>query len=387
MTRARGGQNLTELRPGYWRVEVNIGAKDSPDGKRHRSVAHVHGGKRAAAAKRAELITKREQGELKPRTAGTVATYLDAFIKGKDVAPRTRSRWQGLANNQIAPHIGGKLLRDVRPAQLRKLYADLRAEGLTGTTVHKVHALLRMAFQQAVIDGDVHANPCLAVKPPRVDTPEANALDEAQAASLLTALADSPLYVPVLVTLDCGLRRGELLALHWPDIDLEGGTLTVRTAVDEPQKSAPVIRETKTGKVRVVRLTARAAEALAQHRKTQAEDRLRMGDRWADQGLVFPATDEHRGKVAGRIWRPSSFSRVFREETRAAGFLVGLHTLRHTHATVLMRAGVDARVIADRLGHSTTKVTQDTYQHVMPDTQQEAVDAYEQRMHDATPKE
>jgi len=135
--------------------------------------------------------------------------------------------------------------------------------------------------------------------------------------------------------------------------------------------------------VRVVRLTRRATAALAEHRKTQAALRLVLANRWADQALVFPATDEHRGKLAGRIWRPSSFSRVFREQTRAAGFTIGLHALRHTQATVMLRAGVPARVVADRLGHSTTNLTTDTYSHVMPDTQQAAVEAYERRMEEA----
>ena len=378
----RTGQNVTELRPGYWKVAVNIPAGESPDGKRHRRVAYVHGGKRAALDKRAALMTQRAQGQLKPRTAGTLDEYAEAWLKDKrkSVAPRTAERWQTLLTNQIRPNIGGKLLRDVRPKDLRALYADLASGGLSGTTVHKVHALLRMIFKQAVIDGDLAANPCLAVRAPKTDTPEAKALDEKQARDLLAKLAESPVYVPVLVTLECGLRRGELLALHWSDIDLAAGTMTVRGSVDEPKSGVPTIRETKTGRVRIVRLTQAAVAALAMHKRAQAAERLALADRWHDEGLVFPATDEHRGKVAGRVWRPSSFSRIYRDETRKAGFTIGLHTLRHTHATTMLRAGVDARVVADRLGHSTTKLTTDTYQHVLPDQQKEAVESYERRM-------
>lgn len=327
-------------------------------------------------------MTQRAQGQLKPRTAGTLAEYADAWLRGKQktVAPRTAARWRSLIDNQIKPHTGGRLLRDVKPKDLRALYADLSAAGLSGTTIHKVHALLRMVFKQAVIDGDVVLNPCMAVAAPKTDTPEAKALDEAQAHDLLAKLTDSPIYVPVLVTLECGLRRGELLALRWVDIDLTAGTMTVRGSVDEPKSGQPVIRETKTGRVRIVRLTQAAVAALTVHKKAQAAERLALADRWHDEGLVFPATDEHRGKVAGRIWRPSSFSRVFHDETTKAGFTIGLHVLRHTHATAMLRAGVDARVVADRLGHSTTKLTTDTYQHVLPDQQREAVDAYERRM-------
>lgn len=381
MATKRTGQNLIEVRPGHWKVAVNIPASSSPDGKRHRRVEYIDGGKRDAERRRRDLLTLRDQGRLKPKTAGTVAEYLSQWLEGKrpNVAARTAARWQGLIDNQVTPHIGRKLLRDVRPATLRELYAKLQTAGLSGTTRHKVHALLRQALAQAVIDGDLAVNPCLAVRAPSIDTPEAKALDEKQASKLLEALDETPIYAPVLVALDCGLRRGELLGLKWSDVDLAERSLVVRAAVEENGIDV-TLRTPKTGHSRVVRLTRRATAALGGHRAAQAQFRLALADHWADQGLVFPAIDDHRGKLAGRIWRPSSFSRVFRERTRAAGFEIGLHTLRHTHATVMLRAGVDSRVVADRLGHSTTKLTTDTYQHVRPDTQREAVEAYEARM-------
>jgi integrase len=384
MAEKRTGQNLVEVRPGHWKVAVNIPASASPDGKRHRRVAYVDGGWRDAERKRRELLTQRDEGRLKPRTAGTVSEYLKRWLDGRrpNVAARTAARWQGLIDNQIAPHIGRKLLRDVRPATLRELYTKLQTAGLSGTTRQKVHALLRQAFAQAVIDGDLAVNPCLAVRAPSIDTPEAKALDEDDARKLLKALADTPIHAPALVALDCGLRRGELLALHWSDVDLEQRSLVVRGAVEENGPEV-AIRSPKTGHSRVIRLTGRATAALEDHKKLQTQVRLSLANRWADEGLVFPAIDDHRGKLAGRIWRPSSFSRVFREKTRAAGFEIGLHTLRHTHATTMLRAGVDPRVVADRLGHSTTKLTTDTYQHVLADHQQEAVEAYESRMEQA----
>ena len=167
--------------------------------------------------------------------------------------------------------------------------------------------------------------------------------------------------------------------MKWSDVDLAERSLVVRAAVEESGPDV-TLRAPKTGHSRVVRLTGRATAALEAHRRQQAQTRLSLANRWADEGLVFPATDDHRGKLAGRIWRPSSFSRVFREKTRAAGFTIGMHTLRHTHATAMLRAGVDPRVVADRLGHSTTRLTTDTYQHVLADHQHEAVDAYERRM-------
>jgi integrase len=381
MTKQRTGENLHEITPGRWKVTVNIPASANPDHKRHRRVAYVTGGKRIAQAKRRELLTARDQGKLKPRTAGTVAEYLDKWLRGRrsTVAARTATRWSVIIRCQVNPHIGAMLLRDVRPATLREFYAALQASGLSGTTCEKVHATLRQAFAQAVTDDELAVNPALMVKAPHIDTGEAKAMNEDEAKRLLTALADSPLYVPVLVTLDCGLRRGEVLALKWDGVNIKERTIVVRGAIEESGKVV-TIRQPKTGHARVVRLTERAALALDAHRRRQAELRLAMANRWHDEGLVFAATDDHVGKLAGRIWRPTSFSRLFRAETRAAGFTIGLHTLRHTMATTMLRAGVDSRVVADRMGHSKTGMTQDTYQHVLPDQQREAVAAYERRM-------
>ncbi len=381
MSTDRIGQNLVEISPGRWKVTVNLPASANPDHKRHRRVAYVTGGKRAAEQKRRELLTQRDAGKLKPRTAGTVDEYLHRWLEGKrsKVAPRTAARWQGLINNQVAPYIGETLLRDVRPATLRDLYASLQTEGLSGTTRHKTHALLRLAFGNAVRYQEMSANPCLGVPAddvPSDDTPEARVLDEDGANELLEALAGMPIYTPVLVALDCGLRRSELLALHWADVDLGERSLVVRAAVEEDGKT---LRTPKTGRARVVRLTGRATAALEAHRRRQAELRLALANRWVDRGLVFPQESDRRSP-AGRIWRPGSFSRAFREASRGAGFVIGLHTLRHTHATTMLRAGVDPRVVADRLGHATTRQTQDTYQHVLADHQREAVEAYENRM-------
>ena len=378
MGRERTGQNLHEVAPGRWKVTVNLPASMTGDGQRHRRVEYVYGGKRDADRRRRQLLTERDEGRLKPRAPGTVQEFLETWLAGKKtgVAARTHQRWEGLIRVQIAPHIGAMKLRDIKPATIRKLYADLRASGLRGTTVQKVHALLRQAFKQGVIDGDLPANPCAVVAAPTIDTPEAQALDVKQAADLLAKLAGTPLHTPVLVTLDAGLRRGELLALRWRDLDLKGGLLTVSGAVEEVG-AVVTVKGTKTGRVRRVRLTRRAIAALRTHKREQAAHRLTLADRWQDQGLIFPATDEHRGKSAGRVWRPSSFSRAFRDATKAVGYEIGLHTLRHTHATLMLRAGRPAREVAERLGHSTTKLTTDTYSHILPDQQREGVAAFE----------
>ena len=211
MAAERTGQGLKELRPGRWKVTVNLPASNSPDGKRHRKVAYVDGGKRDAERRRRQLLGQRDKGQLKSRQTGTLGAFLDAWLKGKTAGPRkvaarTGERWQTLIEKQIKPRVGSLPLHQVTPATMRALYGNLEKDGYSGTTIHKAYSLMRMAFLQGMEDGIVQMNPCRRKDAPRTDTPEAKSLSESQAADLLDKLSDSPLYVPILVALDCGQR-------------------------------------------------------------------------------------------------------------------------------------------------------------------------------------
>jgi integrase len=388
LAKPRTKQNIQQLGPKRYKVTVNIAASQSPDGKRHRRVAYVTGGKREAEDKRDELRTLARAGSLTPRVKGTLVAYLSAYVenrrrsKRKPVAARTAARWQTIIRQQVEPHLGDLDLRQLKPPVLRKLYDDLEDGGLSGTTCQKVHAFLRQALNQAVRDGDLARNPVLQVDSPSLDTPEVDALDEAQLKDLLAKLrkAESPVYLATLFLAHTAVRRGELLATRWQDI--ADGWLTVGNAVDE-SKGEVRLKPTKTGRTRYVKLTPELDAALAAHKPVQDALADTYRDRWQDNDLVFPAEDEHRGKPAGRIWRPSSFSRVFRAETRAVGFEIGSKTLRHTHATILRRAGIPADEVADRLGHSSPRMIESTYGHVLPDRKDRMAGVFESALAEA----
>lgn len=163
-----------------------------------------------------------------------------------------------------------------------------------------------------------------------------------------------------------GLRRGELLALRWQNIDLEKGMLYVTQTLTVTQQQGLIFKTPKTGKSRrSVTLPPSAVEALREHRRRQTEERLRLGPVWQDHDLVFPGPD-------GRPWHPDTFTSSFRDLCARAGVQARLHDLRHTHATQLLKAGVHAKIVTERLGHSSIGITLDTYSHVLPGMQDEA---------------
>ena len=205
------GQNLSELAPGRWKVSVNLPAGQNPDGKRHRRVAYVDDGKRAAEAKRRELLTARDQGKLKPRTAGTVVEYLERWLDRETAYRRRRAPPHVGEPTSVArsrPNWRGKLLRDVRRDDGTEILRHVARRGPERHDDSEGAQPATHGVQSGHTRGQPGRQSLLGVRAPAIDTPEAKALNEDEANRLLEALRNSPIYVPVLVTLDCGLRRG-----------------------------------------------------------------------------------------------------------------------------------------------------------------------------------
>jgi len=162
-----------------------------------------------------------------------------------------------------------------------------------------------------------------------------------------------------------GMRRGEILGLRWRDVDLEGRRLAVRQAVVsvayEVLESTP-----KSHQARVIDLDTETVELLRAHRDQQGRERADWGSEYVDRGLVV--TKENGGSV-----HPDSFSQTFERVVRNAGLRrIRLHDLRHTHATLAIKAGVPVKVISERLGHESPAFTLRQYAHVLPGMQAEA---------------
>jgi integrase len=170
------------------------------------------------------------------------------------------------------------------------------------------------------------------------------------------------LYAPVVVAATTGLRRGELLALRWSDVNLDAANLTVKRALEET-KGGLNFKSPKTKKAqRILDLLPLTVEVLRRHRVDQAKVRLAAGPAWEDNDLVFPDVD-------GRPWRPSLLTGAFSDRQPGIRF----HDLRHSHATQLLRAGAHPKIVSERLGHAGVGITLDTYSHVLPGMQKQAV--------------
>ena len=224
---------------------------------------------------------------------------------------------------------------------------------------------MKKALGQAVKWRLLPNNPVDAVDPPRVERTRMQTYDMVQTAEALALTRLTRLYVPVLLALLCGLRRGEITALRWRNVDLDAGQLAVVESTEQTSK-ATRLKETKTGRARTVALPSLVVEELRRHRIEQAQELLRIGIRHDGESFVYARED-------GQPIQPRSLTHAW-DQFRARTTLprIRFHDLRHSHATHLLAGNVHPKIASERLGHSKVGITLDLYSHVLPGMQADA---------------
>jgi integrase len=266
------------------------------------------------------------------------------------------------------------MLPKLSPLHIQGFYSRALAEGrkdgkggLSAQSVVHLHRVLHKALAQSVKWQMLARNPVDAVEAPRAERPEMRALNEEETGRLLGVLEGSRLYIPVMLAVTTGLRRGEILGLRWCNVDFTRRTITVVETLEQT-KGGLRFKSPKTHRSRrSIALAAMTVEGLRAHRLKQAEERLALGPAYCDQDLVCT-------RSGGESWPPGLFSATFAAFVRQSGLpKFRFHDLRHTHATQLLRAGVHPKIVSERLGHSGIGITVDIYSHVLPNIQEEAV--------------
>jgi len=357
-----------------WEVRIYLGRTET--GRKLYKSHTVRGTKRTAQRELAHLIDGLSAGTYVSPSRMTLANYLARWLTDYarvNVAAKTFERYSEIVQLHLIPALGHHNLTNLQPLHIQAYYSEALqsgrrdgAGGLSAQTVLHHHRVLREALRHAVKWQLLARNPADAVEPPRAQPREIPALDEQEVAALLAAAEGTRLATPVLLAVATGLRRGELLGVRWQDVDLNRGTLAVRQSLEQT-KNGLSFKEPKTRRGRrVVTLPPVAAEALRRHKTEQAKARLLLGPAYQDHGLVFR-------RANGRPIDPAEFSNAFTALVAKSGVRrVSLHSLRHTNATLLLRANVHPKVVSERLGHATVGITLDTYSHVLPNMQEEA---------------
>ena len=368
--RGRGEGSIFQKADGRWVGRISLGY--GSDGKRRQR--EVTGAtKRIVQQKLAELQQKSAAGTLQEPSRLTVGQYLDGWLESnrEGWAASTHDRYSRTVRNHIAPHIGGTRLTSIRPDVVRQFYATLAANGATPSTRGKVHTILHRAFKLAAREGLLPNNPAALVEPPKYKPAERQVLTAEQARALLRAAEGDRLEAFFVLLILTGARRGELLALHWSDVDFENHRITIRHTLEElngQHRLKPP--KTKAGR-RIVGISEAAVSALRDHQARMMREGLAGCD------IVFC-------DLAGGFLRASNVHRRHWQPIRkAAGLPDGLwqnlhiHDMRHTHASGLFAEGLDVLQISERLGHADVNVTLSTYTHLLPGRESAAPAAFD----------
>lgn len=316
----------------------------------------------------------------------TFGAYADSYLAGLRVKPSTKAAYLRHYRVHIDPTLGAKKIADLTKGDLNRLYREMESSGRrdasglgspsSPATIRHVHALVRQILQSAVDDGLIRSNPANLASPPSASEarpPEIETWDARQAIYFLehTRAKGDYLYVAWLILLGTGMRRGELVALRWRDVDLPNGRIAIQRSYHYiKQKGLAPIKgfgTPKSGKSRVVDIDASLVTALTQHKESQAA----MWGELDRESLVIP-------NRFGEPLNPERLTEQFRARVRASRVEspnlshIKLHGLRHTHATLLLSGGIHPKVVQERLGHANILITLNTYSHVLPTLQRAA---------------
>jgi integrase len=384
--------HIRERSPGHWAIVLDV--HDPETGMRKRRWHSFAGTKREAQAECARLVTELKGGSYVDPSKETMSHFLDRWLgqKKAQLTPHSYERYTELVHKNLVPLIGNIPLTKLRPATISQAYVKALASGrrprwsakegpgalgLSPGTVRYMHRVLRQALQQAVHWQLLARNPADAVRPPKPERREMTVLDADATAGLLDASRGTGLFIPILLAVMCGPRRGELTALRWRAVDLERGQISIAASTEQTRAG---VREkppkSERGR-RTVALPAIVVDELRQHRIRQAENLLRIGVRLSEDHHVLMRAD-------GRPLQPRTITQEFAAFLRRRGLPhVRLHDLRHSHATQLLRSGVHPKIAQERLGHSSVAITLDLYSHVLPGMQAEAADRVDVALRDA----
>jgi len=361
-----------------WSIVIDRG-RDS-EGKRRQTWITVQGKKGEAEDRLSEELAKLQAGTFVEPSNQTLEIYLESWLKHLDTqgkALRTLVDYRHSCRRHLIPKLGHIPLQKLTTQTVEDYYADrlekgcLQHEGgLSRRTVVGHHKVLRQALGRAVRLRLISRNPCDDATPPSPVAANAKALEESEMTAVLSAAKGTRLYMPIYLALSTGLRKGEILALKWKDID--GDHLTVNGTVEQAAGHLAIKTPKTKRSRRTMTLPSRAVQELRSHRAAQNQERLLLGTHYQANDLVFP-------KVDGQIWPPKSFDGQHARAIRNAGIgRVRFHWYRHTHASQLLRMGENVKVVSERLGHASIMTTLDTYGHLLKGMQEGAAEKINQ---------
>ena len=366
---------------GSWTIVYDL-PMDDVTGKRRQKSQRVKGTKRDAERSLREVLLSLEQGSYVKPNKITLGELLRQWLReyaSMNTTDRTQESYTSIVERHLVPALGKISLINLQAQNIQDYYANKlsegRADGKGGLSARSVvyhHRILSKALDYAVKMGLVVRNVAKVVKPPRVARVTMQTLSQEEVSRFLDVARETDYYVYFATLLYTGLRRGELLALRWRNLDLGSGKLSVVETAYKLGNGEYRIKEPKTSQSRrTVILPSSLIELFKVYRFDQELLRIQLGISLNADDFVFIRPD-------GSPINPSAVTLAFRRIIKRAGLRdIRIHDLRHTHATLMLKAGIHPKVVSERLGHANIGITLDIYSHVLPGLQEAAAEKFD----------
>ncbi len=363
--------NIVERKRGNGEIRYEItveGERDLLTGKRNRVYKTIKGTKKEAKVVMRQMIVDMERGIAVRKSPKKVSEWLNEWLELylPNIEETTRIGYKTKINNYLIPALGDIYLQSLRTEHVQKLINDMMARDLSPKNIRDTYNNINAAMKKAVVLRMIPFNPCEGVALPKLKRYKAKVYDLEMIHKLLSVAENTDMYLPILLCVTAGLRRGELLALRWDNIDFANSILQVRSNMVRGEKDF-IIKAPKTESgIRDIHLGQEVMEVLKKERSKYVSDMFSKETNFQNLNFVIRQKD-------GSPIRPDSMSqkwRRFLEDNRLPS--IRFHDLRHSNATALIQAGVNPRVVQQRLGHSDVNITLNTYTHVLPDMDVEA---------------
>ena len=373
--------HITKRGKNSYSIAISMG-KDAATGKYKQQWVSVKGTKKDAEKRLSELRHQLDNGTFIAPGKTTLGEYLEIWLKEyvwPNLAPRTAEGYQYMVRSHLTPSLGQITLTQLKPEHLQRLYSEKLSTGrfdgkggLSKRSVQYIHVTLHKALRNAVKLGIIGRNPADAVEPPRPQHNEMQTMNESDMHIFLELAKSTQYHALFYLALFTGMRRSELLALRWCDIDLLLCQLSVTRTIHQLHSGEIIFQQTKTDKSRrMVSLSPSTAIVLREHREHQEKIRQSFGLTLTDDDLVFCRID-------GKPLLPDSITHAWMKLARRTGLKdIRLHDARHSHASLMLKQGVHPKIVQERLGHSSIQITLDTYSHVAPGLQQAAANRFD----------
>lgn len=373
-----------------WLIRVYVG-RDA-DNKRKYSSKVVTGTISQAQQARTQMLREIDTDTFVEPSKLTVTDFLNQWLETKRLAS-VNSAKEGISTrthidyrqklSYVFKKLGHKRLDKVSTLDIQALYNELTQSGLSASTVRGVHRVLKQAFARAEHWRLIVRNPTDHVERAKVVREEMQVHSEEQVGLFLETAKDSPDFALWSLAYSTGMRPQELFALKWNDVQVSttrikqdgkfvertGTVLRLQRALKHVGEGRYMVLEMKTNRSRrSIPIPDDTARLLNTHRRAQAEQMLAAGPKCARNDFVF-------SNAVGSFLDLTKTRKAFHAQCRAAKVPeIRLYDIRHTHATLLLAAGVNLKVVSERLGHASIALTADTYSHVLAGMQQEASD-------------